>query len=133
MIILQSSIGSFTPFSEEDEETITESIKASTKKEIVIVRDGEGFYKFEGKRGSFTKIAVDVKILVKKPPSATDPPKLDEEEKLSIFKEWYASNKRLPEPDELYGNLNVDKYYRKYYKDKQFVEKIREIVGTCPQ
>ena len=94
----------------------------------MVVRSEEVFFKFEGRRGSCTKIPVEVKVLVKKPINGTEPPKMSEDEKFAAFQEWWNSNNRIPEPDEMHGLLNVDKYYRKYCKDKQSVDKIREIV-----
>ena len=72
---------------------------------------------------------VEVKILVKKSPSGEGIPKLSEEEKLNLFREWYEQNHRVPTPNETFGFLNIDQYYRKFYKNNQFVEKIRTVLG----
>ena len=128
MTVLQSSIGSFEIFTEHTEEELINAIKSSNKREIIIIKNNEGFFKLEGKRNTCNKSPVDVKILVKKNNVNDNKPKLSEEEKLLIFQEWYESNQRIPEPNEMHGLLDVDKYYRKYCKDKQFVDKVKEFV-----
>lgn len=128
MISLQSTLQQFEPFHEYSQEEIENAIKASSKKETVICRSGDCFLKFEGKRGNCSSNVVDVKILVKKPPSE-EGPKMTDDERLSLFKEWYEQNQRIPTPNEHFGFLNVDQFYRKFYKNKQFVEKISTVLG----
>ena len=129
MIALQSTIASFKMFDKCKEDEIINAIKNSTRKEVVIVKAHEGFLKYEGKRGSCEACPVDVKILVKKPPQERTTPKLTQEEEMMIFKEWMEANRRVPNPDETYNNLNIDKFYRKYYKNKQWVEQINSLLG----
>ena len=128
MTVLQTSIETFDLFTEYAEEELINAIKNANKKETIIIRNEEGFYKLEGKKNKCDKTQVDVKITVKRNNDKDNKPKLDEDEKLMLFQEWYENNKRVPEPNETYGLLDVDKYYRKFCKDKQLVDKIREFV-----
>ena len=128
MLVLQSSLSNFELFNEYEEDEIMNAIKNSTKKELIIVRTSEGFFKYEGRRQNCSKTPVDIKIMVKKPPTENDGPKMSDDEKLGIFKEWYEANKRTPNPNEIYNGVDVDKFFRKFYKDGQFVDKVREFI-----
>lgn len=127
--VLQSSIDSFEAFQDYDEDELIRSIKSANKKETIIIKNEDGFFKLEGKKNKCDKTPVEVRIIVKKN-NESNQMKLSEDEKLLMFKEWYEINNRVPEPNEMHGFLDVDKYYRKYCKDKQLVDKIREFVSN---
>lgn len=127
MTVIQSSIDSFEAFQEYNEDDLINAIKSANKKETIVIRTEDGFFKLEGKKNTCNKYPVEVRIIIKKNKENNDI-KLSEDEKLAMFQEWYVLNNRIPEPNEKHGCLDVDKYYRKYCKDKQFVDKIREFI-----
>lgn len=126
MTILQSTLNDLQMFHTYPETDIQNLIKNSRKKETVIIRDGDACFKLEGSRNECSKTPVEVRVVVKKP--VTDQPRLTEDEKLNLFKEWYNANHRNPNPGEMYNNLCVDKYYREYYKRKAFVDKLNSVI-----
>ena len=126
--VLQSSISKYEPFKNYEKDDIIKDIKNSTKKELVIVRTSDGFLSYEGKRNVCETKPVEIKIMIKKSVATNDKPKLSTDEQLLKFKEWYNENKRDPKPFETIDGFDLDKYYRKYCKNKNFVDKINEFV-----
>lgn len=127
-LVLQSSIPKFEIFKEYPENELSDAIKSSSKRELIIFRFDSGFYKLEGKRQNCTKEMVEVKILAKKNQSEDKGPKLSKTEQLMLFKEWFDKNKRQPQPFEMYEGMNLYKFYEKCSKDKRDFEEMAKIL-----
>ena len=58
MIVVQSNIDDIESFQDYSEDAIIDAVKRGNRKSIIVARNDEGFFKYEGKRGNCEKSRV---------------------------------------------------------------------------